>query len=79
MAKYIDECDLDDGEVSLTPREANPCPFCGYQPTIQFWSGGLPTRTLIGCPGTDCYPSPSVVGETRHEALVMWNMREGAQ
>jgi Lar family restriction alleviation protein len=57
----------------LSKAMALPCPFCGQQPFIQFWHGGRPGKQLIGCP--HCEVGPSVTGETKAEALTLWNQR----
>lgn len=58
-----------------TPLEAEPCPFCGAQPTTQFWHGGGPRKTMVACPGDDCAAQPMVTGSNRARALAIWNDR----
>lgn len=65
--------------------DALPCPFCGAPATIEYWHGGKPTRRMIKCSGQSdtlmrrgpitCHVGPSVMGETRTEALRRWNGR----
>lgn len=55
--------------------DALPCPFCGGPAEIEFWHGGRPTKRMISCIGENCGTSPSVVGETREQALFHWNSR----
>ncbi|WCA60288.1 Lar family restriction alleviation protein [Agrobacterium tumefaciens] len=59
-----------------------PCPFCGEEPTMQPWHGGLPTKKLIICTNAGfhdgdggCSVRPSVTGETEEEAVASWNRR----
>lgn len=59
-----------------------PCPFCGGEPTMQPWHGGLPTKKLITCTNAGfydedggCSVGPSVTGETDEEAVASWNRR----
>lgn len=71
---------LADGETILSAEEALPCPFCGYQPTIQPWHGGSPTKHMVACAdelyeAIVCPTSPSCSGETRAEAIAKWNTR----
>lgn len=58
-------------------NQALACPFCGEQPTAQFWHGGGPRKTMISCPGNDCDVRPMVSGSTRARALAAWNERRG--
>jgi hypothetical protein len=68
-----DWLDLDQTHVHAT--EAKPCPFCGYQPTIQPWHGGGPLKRLIECANEDCAVAPSVCGSRRGVAVARWNRR----
>lgn len=51
------------------------CPFCGSEPTIQYWHGGGPDKKSISCENEACFVSPSVTGETRDQAVRRWNYR----
>lgn len=57
--------------------EALSCPFCGGEPKIQYWHGGKLTKRVIACVRIDCDVNPMVTGETKGEALVRWNRRDG--
>lgn len=62
--------------MTLTKADALPCPFCGEQPTIQFWHGGGPQKRMIACVNdSGCDVQPSVTGNTRRLALAKWNRR----
>ncbi len=63
-----------DDPVTLTTDEAEPCPFCGNQPVIQYWHGGSPEKRMISC-GSECDVAPSVTGRNRQAALNFWNKR----
>lgn len=54
-----------------------PCPFCGAAAEIEPWHGGAPTKIMISCSDGEynCDICPTVVGETREEAISRWNMR----
>ena len=62
--------------VTLSIQDAEPCPWCGTQPTIQPWHGGGPRKRMVGCPNEHCAAGPSVTGSTRKAALMYWNTRE---
>ncbi len=55
-------------------HEALACPFCGGPAEIEPWHGGKPTKVLISC-SDHCEVAPSVTGETRRQALTVWNQR----
>ena len=80
MTRYPSTENLDAcNETILEPAEARPCPFCGVQPVIKPWHGGAPTKHMVSCADdcdeVECSASPSVVGNTRSEALARWNTR----
>ena len=50
-------------------------PFCGGPASVEPWHGGKPTKRLIECANEDCDVKPSVTGETKREALALWNTR----
>jgi hypothetical protein len=64
---------------AVLPRDvARPCPWCGQQPTIQYWHGGTPRKRMVTCPDDDAAPcevQPSVTGRNRQVALGKWNNR----
>ena len=51
------------------------CPFCGSPPSIQYWHGGRPSKRMIMCSADDCAVSPGVTGETKREAIAVWERR----
>jgi len=62
--------------TEVLPRDkALPCPFCGNQPTVEYWRGGGPEKRLIGCSDDDCPATPAITGKTYGEALATWNTR----
>lgn len=57
-------------------EELKPCPFCGREPKIEYWSSGG-TMYMIKCNNPDC-PVPVVsypVGRDFDEVLADWNWR----
>jgi hypothetical protein len=52
-----------------------PCPFCQVLPVIESWHGGPLTRKLVSCRNELCHASPSVIGDTRKDAVLTWNDR----
>lgn len=64
-------------EPEIVPAEkAKPCPFCGQQPTIQYWHGGRKTKKMVSCANVTCFVTPQVTGETPTSALMKWNTRD---
>lgn len=63
-------------EPEICP-EALPCPFCGAPAEIEFWHGGRPSKRMLGCGARHdkCAVGPSVTGETKSEAITLWNFR----
>lgn len=59
----------------MSEKWISACPFCGSEPTIQYWHGGGRNKKLISCENEACQVSPSVTGETRDEAVRRWNYR----
>jgi hypothetical protein len=53
------------------------CPWCGEKPFIQKWHGGRKTKRLVSCENDDCPVQPMITGETKKEAIELWNDRKG--
>ena len=64
-------------EKNVASEELKPCPFCGHDAwLIQYHNNG-PDPHRVDCSNEYCAVSPGVCGETREEAVALWNRRDG--
>lgn len=56
-------------------EELKPCPFCGTQATYEDEADGTNRPHYIGCADSHCQMGTGRYFETKHAALIAWNMR----
>lgn len=59
----------------MIKTEVRGCPFCGAEPTIEFWHGGPPSKRMIHCENEKCHVNPQTTGRTLDHAVENWNYR----
>lgn len=66
-----------DTTFKTRPGELKPCPFCGGPAVLERWHTYGSRCRMVSCPDDGCAAGPSVVGDTRANAVAAWNTRYG--